>query len=72
MITEIPTQSRNAARVVGTVLCIILAAAASALILTGPVWSVDDLVLPAARPPTPAPSTTVTSAAEPKTGSDSH
>ena len=43
MITEIPTQSRRLSRYLGTVLCIIVAAGASALILTAPVWSADDL-----------------------------
>ena len=41
MITEIPTQSRRLSRYLGTVLCIIVAAGASALILTSPVWSAD-------------------------------
>lgn len=43
MINEIPTQSRRISRYLGTVLCIVVAAGASALILTAPVWSADDL-----------------------------
>ena len=73
MITEIPTQSRHAGRMAGTVLCIILAAAAGAMILTAPVWSVDDQGLPeagqTASPLSPSsPSSTATaSSLEPTT-----
>ncbi len=72
MITEIPTQSRSAGRVAATVLCIILAAAASAMILTAPVWSVDDQGLPAAARPAPEPGPTITSAVESESGNDTH
>ncbi|HEY1396317.1 hypothetical protein [Roseateles sp.] len=50
MINEIPTQSRSLSRFIGTILCVVVAAGASALILTAPVWSADDLAaLPTAR-----------------------
>lgn len=48
MISEIPTQSRRIEHFIGTVVFVIVAACISALILTAPVWSADDLTLPAA------------------------
>lgn len=48
MINEIPTQSRRIEHFIGTVVFVIVAACISALILTAPVWSADDLALPTA------------------------